>query len=77
VVVAVEDTGDGIPPSIRERILEPFFTTKEVGRGLAIVNGVVKAHGGSLTFETEVGRGTTFEVRLPVRGAVSAGCEAA
>jgi PAS domain S-box-containing protein len=71
VVVAVSDTGTGIPPSIREKIFDPFFTTKEVGRGtgqgLALARGVVvDRHTGSLTFETEPGKGTTFFVRLPI-----------
>jgi len=73
VVVAISDTGRGIPTEIRERIFEPFFTTKEVGRGsgqgLPISRSVVvDRHGGTLTFETEVGSGTTFFVRLPIGG---------
>jgi PAS domain S-box-containing protein len=70
VVISVADTGGGIPPAIRANIFDPFFTTKEVGRGtgqgLSIARGVVKAHGGSLDFETETGKGTTFYVRLPI-----------
>ncbi len=71
VVVAISDTGAGIPENVRERIFEPFFTTKPIGRGtgqgLAIARSVVEGkHGGSLTFETEVGKGTTFYVRLPM-----------
>jgi signal transduction histidine kinase len=71
VVVAIGDTGTGIPEAIRERLFEPFFTTKEVGRGtgqgLALARTiVVERHGGTLTFETTVGEGTTFFVRLPV-----------
>ncbi|MBI4817544.1 MAG: PAS domain S-box protein [Deltaproteobacteria bacterium] len=67
----ISDTGCGIPESIRERIFEPFFTTKEVGRGsgqglTAARSIVVDKHGGSLTFETEVGKGTTFAIRLPI-----------
>lgn len=69
VVVSISDTGTGIADHIRERIFEPFFTTKEVGRGtgqgLAVARSVVEKHGGTLTFETELGRGTTFFVRLP------------
>ena len=72
LVVAVSDTGTGIPEAVRNRIFDPFFTTKEVGRGsgqgLAISRSVVEHHGGTLTFETEVGRGTTFWVRLPLSG---------
>jgi signal transduction histidine kinase len=70
VVISVTDTGGGIPPQIRASIFDPFFTTKEVGRGtgqgLSIARGVIKAHGGTLDFETEMGKGTTFFVRLPI-----------
>jgi PAS domain S-box-containing protein len=74
VVISLSDTGGGIPENIRSRIYEPFFTTKEVGRGtgqgLSIAhNVVVKGHGGNIHFETEMGRGTTFHVRLPMKGA--------
>ncbi|VAW99269.1 hypothetical protein MNBD_GAMMA20-1533 [hydrothermal vent metagenome] len=71
VVIAVSDTGCGIPEAIRHRIFDPFFTTKEVGRGtgqgLSMVRTiVVDKHGGSLNFDTEIGRGTTFFVRIPI-----------
>jgi signal transduction histidine kinase len=71
-MVAISDTGCGIPEGIRSRIFDPFFTTKEVGRGtgqgLAIARSVVvERHKGSLTFESVVGEGTTFYVRLPVQ----------
>jgi len=73
VRIDIADTGSGIPESIRHRIFDPFFTTKEVGRGtgqgLAIARTTVMAkHRGSLTFETEVGKGTTFTIRLPIDG---------
>ncbi len=69
--ISVSDTGGGIPDNIQMRIFEPFFTTKEVGKGtgqgLALAhNVVVKKLGGRIWFETEVGRGTTFFVHLPV-----------
>jgi PAS domain S-box-containing protein len=72
VHIAIEDTGGGIPEAIRTRIFDPFFTTKEVGRGtgqgLSIVrNVIVKGHNGQLDFDTEMGKGTTFHLRLPVR----------
>jgi signal transduction histidine kinase len=72
VLITIEDTGGGIPEAIRARIFDPFFTTKEVGRGtgqgLSIVRSViVKGHSGRLDFETEMGKGTTFYVRLPVK----------
>ena len=69
--IRLADTGPGVPPEARPHLFEPFFTTKEVGKGtgqgLATVYAiVVKKHGGTVTFETEVGRGTTFIVRLPL-----------
>ena len=69
-VISIGDTGGGIPEAIRKRIFEPFFTTKEVGRGtgqgLSIAHNVINAHGGKLDFVTEMGKGTTFEVYLPL-----------
>ena len=69
--IRIQDTGAGIPEKIRGRIFEPFFTTKGVGKGtgqgLAISRSVVvDKHGGTITFETEVGTGTTFIIRLPI-----------
>ncbi len=71
VEIRVTDDGAGIPAAIRDRVFEPFFTTKEVGKGtgqgLTIAHAVItKKHGGTLTFETEEGRGTTFIIRLPL-----------
>ena len=71
VELSISDTGIGIPKHIQSKIFNPFFTTKEVGKGtgqgLAMVHDiVVKKHGGSVRFETEVGQGTTFIVRMPV-----------
>jgi PAS domain S-box-containing protein len=71
VEVAISDSGGGIPEAIRNKIFDPFFTTKEVGKGtgqgLALARAiVVDRHGGTLTFDTEVGKGTTFYVRLPL-----------
>jgi len=69
-VIAVSDTGTGIPEAIRDRIFEPFFTTKSVGRGtgqgLALARSVVEKHGGTLTFDTVLGQGTTFYVKIPL-----------
>jgi PAS domain S-box-containing protein len=70
-VISVGDTGCGIPEDIRSRIFDPFFTTKEVGKGtgqgLAIAWSTVRErHGGQLTFESTVGQGTTFFIRLPI-----------
>jgi PAS domain S-box-containing protein len=73
VVVAITDTGGGIPEKIRDRIFDPFFTTKEVGKGtgqgLAMARSVViDRHHGDLTFECEMGKGTTFLIRLSIDG---------
>jgi signal transduction histidine kinase len=70
VEVRITDTGTGIPEPARDKIFDPFFTSKEVGKGtgqgLAMAHDViVKKHGGRLTFETEVGTGTTFIIQLP------------
>lgn len=74
VVLSVEDTGTGIREEIRDRIFDPFFTTKDVGRGsgqgLALARHiVVEQSRGRLEFETELGRGTTFFLRLPIEEA--------
>jgi signal transduction histidine kinase len=76
VLISVADTGCGMPADVARRLFEPFFTTKEVGRGsgqgLAIAHAVVHRHGGTLTFETAPGEGTTFHIRLPIGGAIAA-----
>jgi two-component system NtrC family sensor kinase len=69
--IRISDTGTGIPEDVRGRIFEPFFTTKKVGKGsgqgLAIAYDIVEVkHGGTLTFETRLGEGTTFVIRLPM-----------
>jgi PAS domain S-box-containing protein len=71
IEVAISDTGTGVPEAVREKIFDPFFTTKEVGKGtgqgLALARAVVvEKHGGTLTFDTEMGKGTTFYIRLPL-----------
>ena len=71
VLIGVADTGCGIPAEVVDRVFDPFFTTKAVGRGtgqgLAIARTLVtERHGGTITFTTEPGVGTTFEVRLPI-----------
>ncbi len=71
VLIAIGDTGGGIPPQILSRIFDPFFTTKEVGKGtgqgLAIARTIVREnHGGDITVDTTPGTGTTFSIRLPI-----------
>jgi two-component system NtrC family sensor kinase len=69
-LLEVADDGEGIPKEALERIFEPFFTTKDdgkgVGLGLAVVYGIVESHGGRIEVRTAGGRGTTFEVTLPL-----------
>jgi two-component system, cell cycle sensor histidine kinase and response regulator CckA len=69
-LIAVCDQGHGIAEDVRERVLEPFFSTKELGRGggmgLPTVYGIVKQSGGYFGIETEVGEGSTFEIYLPL-----------
>lgn len=69
--IEISDTGCGIAAAIGERIYDPFFTTKVVGRGsgdgLAIARSIVEdKHGGSLSYDSEVGQGTTFKILLPI-----------
>jgi CheY-like chemotaxis protein len=68
--LSVNDTGDGIPPEAQDQIFEPYFTTKEKGEGtglgLAVVQGIIKSHNGAVTVESQVGRGSTFHVYLPI-----------
>jgi two-component system NtrC family sensor kinase len=67
VEVTVADSGSGIPPEQLERIFDPFFSTKSGGTGLGLAFSlqVVKEHGGAIQCQSEVGRGTTFAVRIP------------
>ncbi len=69
IQISITDTGYGIKEIIRERIFEPFFSTKDdktgVGLGLSVVSGIVKRHGGDIKVESEVGQGSSFLVYLP------------
>jgi signal transduction histidine kinase len=69
VAVSFADTGVGIPEENLEKLFEPLFTTKAkgVGLGLALVKTLVEVNGGSIEVESEVGKGSTFTVRLPTR----------
>ena len=72
VCLIVEDTGSGMADDVLEQIFIPFFTTKDIGQGtglgLPVVHGIVTAHGGSINVESKLGRGSRFEIRLPVEG---------
>jgi signal transduction histidine kinase len=76
VIVTIADTGCGIPEAIRHKVYDPFFTTKGIGKGtgqgLAITHRVVERHGGTIAFETSVGEGTRFTIRLPIIGSTRA-----
>jgi signal transduction histidine kinase len=75
VVLAVRDTGKGIPPEVEKRLFDPFFSTKESGTGLGlpIAARIVERHGGVLQYHTRPGHGTTFEVVLPRESRDTAG----
>jgi PAS domain S-box-containing protein len=72
VVISIRDTGTGIPPEVQRRLFTPFFTTKPVGvgtgLGLAISHRIVTAMNGTITFDSELGKGTEFRIALPVAG---------
>jgi two-component system, NtrC family, sensor kinase len=67
--IRIADTGVGIAPAIRDKVFDPFFTTKPpgkgIGLGLSISYAIVHEHGGSITFDTAVGKGTTFTIAIP------------
>lgn|GEM_PF-7053433 len=69
--ITVRDTGTGMPPEVAKRATEPFFTTKEVGKGtgmgLSQVYGTIKQFGGDMTIETEIGKGTAISLFLPAQ----------
>jgi signal transduction histidine kinase len=76
VVITVADDGPGIPRDVLPRIFDPFFTTKDVGQGsglgLSIVHGIIERHGGTISVDSELGKGTKFTVTLPAQGPSSA-----
>ena len=77
VVIRVHDTGCGITPANREHIFEPFFTTKAAikgtGLGLPVSYGIIRAHGGEITVESEPGKGSIFSIILPIEGGSDVG----
>jgi signal transduction histidine kinase len=75
VFLRVTDTGIGMSPEVQRQLFVPFFSTKDVGQGtglgLAVVHGIVTAHGGTVTVRSEVGRGSSFEICIPTQGGSS------
>jgi signal transduction histidine kinase len=71
VVVEIRDNGNGVPEHLREKIFQPFFTTKEPGKGtglgLSVSSKIIEEHQGRIELESMVGEGTTFRVVLPIR----------
>ncbi len=70
-VIRISDDGVGIPEEVMHRVFEPFFTTKDVGQGtglgLSISYGIIEKHGGQINVTSELGKGTDFDIRIPVR----------
>ena len=68
IIISVKDNGNGIPEAIKEKIMQPFFTTKPTGEGtglgLSLSYDIVKAHGGELKIESKVGEGSEFIITL-------------
>jgi signal transduction histidine kinase len=77
VEIRIADTGVGIDPAIRDKVFDPFFTTKPpgkgIGLGLSISYAIVHEHGGRITFESALGKGTTFTIAIPLERKASAG----
>ena len=66
--ISVEDTGEGIPEEVKDKLFTPLFTTKSKGQGfgLAVVKRLVEAQDGKISFESKQGKGTTFTIQLPL-----------
>jgi len=72
VIITVRDNGAGIPPEVKDKIFQPFFTTKSAGEGTGLglslsYDIITKGHDGELNVNTKIGEGSTFIVRLPIR----------
>ena len=74
VVLVVQDTGQGMTPEVQQKLFQPFFSTRPIGEGtgmgLAVVHGIVSAHGGRIEVESQPGKGSTFTIRLPLAAPV-------
>ncbi|MFT5884491.1 MAG: two-component system NtrC family sensor kinase, partial [Arcticibacterium sp.] len=70
LLIAIKDNGQGIPGAIKDKIFQPFFTTKDTGKGtglgLSLAYDIVKAHGGELTVESVEGEGSEFIITIPI-----------
>ena len=70
VFLILEDSGHGMTEEVMEQIFNPFFTTKDIGQGtglgLSVVHGIITSHKGTISVESEVGKGSRFEISLPV-----------
>ena len=70
IEISISDNGPGIPDAIKDKIFQPFFTTKPAGQGtglgLSLSYDIVKAHGGEIKVKSHVGEGTTFSIQLPI-----------
>jgi two-component system NtrC family sensor kinase len=77
VLIHIQDSGVGIPEEIRDKIFEAFFTTKQkvkgVGLGLSVCYGIIKDHGGEIKVESEVDKGTSFKIHLPISSPLAGG----
>ena len=69
VSIKIEDQGEGIQPAHRDRIFDPFFSTKEggIGLGLALALEIIRMHHGQISFTSEVGKGSSFVISLPLK----------
>lgn len=71
VLIKIKDNGSGIPLQVRDKIFDPFFTTKKVGDGtglgMPICHQIIEQHNGEISFETEIGSGTEFSIKLPIK----------
>jgi signal transduction histidine kinase len=76
IIVTIADNGCGIPDNIKDNVFNPFFTTKEIGKGtgqgLSMAHNIVEKHKGKIYFKSKAGEGTTFYIHLPIEGEIDA-----